>query len=134
MDNKIKNLSKITEDRRQASDSGMALVLILLICYAVFAIRPLLIAAIAVLVLDMTVPVIFLPFAKLWFGFSRILGSLMSKLLLGVVFFAVVTPMGLFRRLLGRDTLRLGQFKKGTVSVFETRDHEYTAADLDKPF
>lgn len=134
MDNKIKNLSKITEDRRQASDSGMALVLILLICYAVFAIRPLLIAAIAVLVLDMTVPVIFLPFAKLWFGFSRILGSVMSKLLLGVVFFAVVTPMGLFRRLLGRDTLRLGQFKKGTVSVFETRDHEYTAADLDKPF
>jgi len=134
MDNKIKNLSKITEDRRQASDSGMALVLILLICYAVFAIRPLLIAAIAVLVLDMTVPVIFLPFAKLWFGFSRILGSVMSKLLLGVVFFAVVTPMGLFRRLLGRDTLRLGPFKKGTVSVFETRDHEYTAADLDKPF
>lgn len=134
MDNKIKSLSKTAENRRQASDSGMALVLILLICYVIFAIKPFLIAAIAVLVLDMTAPIVFLPFAKLWFGFSRILGSVMSKLLLGIVFFVVVTPTGLFRRLLGKDSLRLKQFKKGTASVFGTRDHEYTAEDLDKPF
>lgn len=59
MDNKIKSLSKIAENRRMSSDSGMALVLILLICYAFLGIKALLIAAIAVLVLDMTVPVVF---------------------------------------------------------------------------
>ncbi|MBO4441003.1 hypothetical protein J5834_02700 [bacterium] len=134
MDNKIKSLSKIAENRRMSSDSGMALVLILLVCYAFLGIRALLIAAIAVLVMDMTVPIVFLPFAKLWFGFSRISGSVMSKLLLGLVFFIVVTPTGLFRRLLGKDALRLRQFKKGNGSVFEARDGGYTAADLDKPF
>ena len=53
----------------------------------------------------MTVPAVLGPLAKLWFGLSAILGTVMSKLLLSLVFFLVVTPMGVLRRLVESDRL-----------------------------
>ena len=130
--NKPAEKGRIT--KKQASDSGMALVLIALICFAVLRKDAFLWVAIAILVADMICPVIFKPFAFLWFGFSRILGTVMSKIMLAIVFFLVVFPMGMLRRILGKDTLRLHQFRKEKTSVFAERNHEYTAADLDKPY
>ena len=130
--NKISKKSPIT--KKQASDSGMALVLIALICFAVLRHDAILWAAVAILVVDMICPVIFKPFAFIWFGLSRVLGTVMSKIMLAVVFFLVVFPMGLIRRILGKDSLRLHQFRKEKASVFAERNHEYTAADLDKPY
>ena len=120
--------------KKQASDSGMALVLILLICFAVLRRDAWLWAAMAILVLNMICPVIFKPFAFLWFGLSRVLGTVMSKIMLALVFFLVVFPMGMIHRILGKDSLRLHQFRKEKTSVFAERNHEYTAADLDKPY
>ena len=134
-----KNSVKAPITKKQASDSGMALVLIALICFAVFRHNAVpwhdawLWAAVAILVIDMISPIIFKPFAFVWFGFSRILGTFMSKIMLALVFFLVVFPMGLIRRILGKDTLRLRQFRKEKTSVFAERNHEYTAADLDNP-
>ena len=130
--NKPAEKSRIT--KKQASDSGMALVLIALICFAVFKKNEFLWAAMVVLVLDMIFPMIFKPFAFVWFGLSRVLGTVMSKIMLALVFFLVVFPMGLIRRILGKDSLRLHQFRKEKTSVFAERNHEYTAADLDKPY
>ena len=120
--------------KKQAADSGMALVLISLICFAVSRHDAWLWAAVAILVADMIFPTIFKPFAFVWFGFSRILGTFMSKIMLALVFFLVVFPIGLLRRILGKDSLRLHQFRKEKASVFAERNHEYTAADLDKPY
>ena len=69
-----------------------------------------------------------------WFGFSRALGAVTSKVLLAIVFYAVVTPIGLVRRLLGHDSLRLRAFKSGDTSVMHARGHVYVADDLDKPY
>lgn len=135
MDTFKQNKSKKTPiTKKQASDSGMALVLIALICFAVLRLDVWLYAAMAILVTDMIFPIIFKPFAFLWFGFSRILGTVMSKIMLALVFFIVVFPMGMIRRILGKDSLRLHQFRKEKTSVFAERNHEYTAADLDKPY
>lgn len=120
--------------KKQAADSGMALVLISLICFAVSRHDAWLWAAMAVLVLDMVCPVIFKPFAFLWFGLAKVMGTFMSKIMLALVFFLVVFPIGLLRRILGKDSLRLHQFKREKTSVFAERNHEYTAADLDKPY
>ena len=130
--NKPAEKSRIT--KKQASDSGMALVLIALICFAVFKKNEFLWAAMVVLVLDMIFSMIFKPFAFVWFGLSRVLGTVMSKIMLALVFFLVVFPMGLIRRILGKDSLRLHQFRKEKTTVFAERNHEYTAADLDKPY
>ena len=130
--NKTSKKSPIT--KKQATDSGMALVLIALICLAVFKKNEFLWVAIVLLVLDMIFPMIFKPFAFLWFGLSRVLGTVISKIMLALVFFLVVFPMGFIRRILGKDSLRLHQFRKEKTSVFAERNHEYTAADLDKPY
>ena len=47
------------------------------------------------------------PFNKLWFKFGIILGKIISPLIMGIIFFLVVTPTGLIMRLLRKDILNL---------------------------
>ena len=54
---------------------------------------------------------IFLPKAlivpnKLWFKFGILLGAIVSPIIMGIIFFLVVTPTGIIMRLLGKDLLR----------------------------
>ena len=74
------------------------------------------------------------PLARLWFGLSHVLGTVMSKVILSLAFFLVLTPMGLLRKALGKDSLHVACWKKGTDSVFRVRDHTFTAADIEQPF
>jgi Saxitoxin biosynthesis operon protein SxtJ len=43
---------------------------------------------------------------RLWMGLGEALGFVMSRLVLAIVFFLVVTPIGFIRRRLGADPLR----------------------------
>jgi len=90
--------------------------------------------AIPALVLNMIVPKIWYPFAVFWLGFSQLLGDVVSRVLLSVVFFVVVVPVGALRKLGGKDTLKLKEFKRSDASVMISRDHLYTRSDLEKPF
>ena len=47
------------------------------------------------------------PLNKLWFKFGIFLGKMISPLIMGIIFFLVVTPIGLIMRLLGKDVLNL---------------------------
>ena len=47
------------------------------------------------------------PFNKLWFRFGIFLGKIISPLVMGVIFFLVVTPIAILMRLLGKDLLNL---------------------------
>ena len=51
------------------------------------------------------------PFNKLWFKFGILLGSIVSPIVMGIVFFIVVTPVGLIMRFLGKDLLRINKSK-----------------------
>jgi len=51
------------------------------------------------------------PFNKLWFKFGILLGSIVSPIVMGAVFFIVVTPVGLIMRFLGKDLLRINKSK-----------------------
>ncbi len=120
--------------RQRAVDTGMALTLICLIL-GLWRDRPgWFVAATTLLVVNMTWPMAYAPAAKLWFGLSALLGSVMSRVILTLVYFAVLTPMGLLRRALGKDTLKLRAFKSGADSVFHTRSGAFTAKDLTTPF
>ena len=56
------------------------------------------------------------PLNKLWFKFGILLGSIVSPIVMGAVFFIVVTPIGLIMRLLGKDLLRINKNK--TISTY----------------
>jgi len=47
------------------------------------------------------------PLNKIWFKFGIFLGKLISPIIMGIIFFFVVTPIGLLMRLLGKDVLNL---------------------------
>ena len=47
------------------------------------------------------------PLNKLWFKFGIFLGKIVSPLIMGIIFFLVVTPIGFIMRLLGKDVLNL---------------------------
>ena len=51
------------------------------------------------------------PLNKLWMKFGIFLGSIISPVVMGVVFFIVVTPVGLIMRFLGKDLLRVNKNK-----------------------
>lgn len=119
---------------KQIVDSGMALVLILLILNFITKSSVLVIAATVVLVVNMSLPKLLSPFAYLWLSLSNILGWLVSKVLLSVVYFMLVLPISFIRRLLQKDTLQLRQFKQTDKSVYITRNHQYLADDLKNPF
>lgn len=125
---------KIVITVEKCKDSGLALVLISLICYQVWKLEIFIILAIIFLVVAMTYPLIFQPFARFWFALSTALGTVVSKIILTVLFFVIVLPIGLIRRALGKDAMQMKSWKKGKESVFRTRQHKFTAKDLEHPF
>ena len=52
------------------------------------------------------------PLNKLWFKFGIILGAIIAPISMGVVFFLVITPIGLTMRIMGKDLLRKKYDKK----------------------
>lgn len=120
--------------RQRAVDTGMALTLICLILGLWRGTPGWFVSATTLLVVNMTWPMAFAPASRLWFGLSALLGSVMSKVILTLAFFAVVTPMALIRRALGKDSLRLRAFKSGPDSVFHARSGAFTPKDLTTPF
>jgi len=59
------------------------------------------------LVLGLINSKILAPLNKLWFKFGIFLGKKISPIIMGIIFFLVVTPIGLLMRLLGNDLINL---------------------------
>jgi hypothetical protein len=118
----------------QAKDTGMAMTLIALLT-GHFGHKPYgIAAAIALLLAAMTWPALYRPVARLWFGLSNVLGTVMSKILLSIVFFIIVTPVGFARKLSGKDSLQLQKWKQDRSSVFRVRNHTFTSGDIEHPY
>ena len=52
-------------------------------------------------------PTVLSPFNRVWFFLGELLGKIISPLVLGAIFFLIITPTALICRALGRDELRL---------------------------
>ncbi len=121
-------------DEKKAQGTGMAIVLILLLIEFFTHSAVVLNFAIAILVLNMIFPKLFTPFAYLWFGMAQLIGRITSVIILFLVYIFMVLPVGLFRKVLGKDELQMRKWKQTNESVFKTRNHVYIVTDLDKPY
>ncbi len=120
--------------KKEATDSGMAATLILLLLGYFTKNNLYYILAIPAQVITMAVPMIFYPFAIVWFGVTGMLGEVVSKVLLSTVYIVILMPMGIIRRLMGKDALLLKGFKKDSSSVMVTRNHDFTSNDIVHPY
>lgn len=90
--------------------------------------------SVGVALIAMIQPLLIYPFTFLWLNISDLLGKIMSKLLLTIIFFVVLCPMAIIRHLRRKDSLLLNKFKKTQNSVFVERNHTFIKSDLINPF
>ena len=70
------------------------------------------IISLAFLILVLTRSKLLTPLNRLWTKFGIILGSIIAPIVMGVVFFLVVTPIGLVMKIIGMDLLSIKYDKK----------------------
>tara|TARA_Y100000591_G_C21664480_1_gene609568 strand:+ start:201 stop:587 length:387 start_codon:yes stop_codon:yes gene_type:complete len=65
------------------------------------------IIAVLFLILGLFNSKILTPLNRIWFKFGIVLGKIVSPVIMGIIFFLVVTPIGLIMKILGKDLLNL---------------------------
>ena len=66
-----------------------------------------LVVAIIFFILGLINSKVLTPLNKLWFKFGLLLGKIVSPLIMGIIFFFVVTPTAFIMRIIGKDLLNL---------------------------
>ena len=74
------------------------------------------------IVLGGITPFILKPIYKIWMIFAVIIGWIMTRIILSVLFFSIITIIGLFTRLIGKDFLNLKS--KSNESYWNIRNKE----------
>ena len=59
------------------------------------------------LILGLTNSKILTPLNKIWFKFGILIGNIISPIIMGIIFFIVVTPTGIIMRILRKDLIGL---------------------------
>ncbi|HMJ04952.1 MAG TPA: SxtJ family membrane protein [Chthoniobacterales bacterium] len=72
-------------------------------------------------------------FHRVWMTFALFLGWIMTGLILTVVFFTVVAPLGLLQKLLGKSALDLN-FPSDQRTYWQPRDGQPTPSDYERQF
>jgi len=82
----------------------------------------------------MTIPQLFKPLAFIWFGIAEVMGTIVSKILLSLVFFIIITPITFVIKIMGVDSMRMKFWHNGSESAFVDRNHLFTKKDIENPY
>ena len=61
------------------------------------------------------------PLNKLWFKFGILLGNFFSPIIMGIIFFLIVTPTSLIMKLLNKNLLDLKRVNKNSYWIKKTK-------------
>jgi hypothetical protein len=67
--------------------------------------------------------------ARVWYGFSDLLGAIIPKIILAIIFYLILFPTAVLSRLFNKDSLRLSRQYK---SYYFQRDKTYGSDDFTK--
>lgn len=108
----LEELKNIKSGKKELGDFGLTVGMILILLGGLVMWRgkrelsPYLLATGVLLVfLGLALPGILKPLQKIWMGFSVVIGFFVSRIILFILFYAVLSPIGLIARLLGKDIL-----------------------------
>ena len=63
------------------------------------------------------------PLNNLWFKFGLFLGKIVSPIVMGIIFFFIVTPTGIIMRIIGKDILNLKRNNLNTYWIEKTNEN-----------
>ena len=116
--------------REKNLEALLSLTVFLVVLYALLHFKALLAAAIIVGLGGLAVKPLCDKIAWAWLKLSMSIGFVISRLLLSLIFFVVLTPIGLLWRIANRkDQLQLK--RKAGSTYYTDRDHEYLPEDLE---
>jgi hypothetical protein len=71
-------------------------------------------------------PKLLFPFQKIWMTLAVILGFIMTRVILSILFYLIITPIGFVTRLIGKDflDLKIEKEKKSYWNVRERKGYE----------
>jgi len=118
--------------KKQNTEFGLVASLTILVVSVWYGLDLQVIALITLLV-SLLIPKLYAPIAWLWFVLAKALERLMTKVILLLVFFIVVTPVALLRRVLGKENL-LKERSKNKTSLFENHTHTFRPEDMINQF
>jgi hypothetical protein len=62
------------------------------------------------------------PLKRIWIKFGELLGKIISPIILAIVFFIVITPIGLFMKILRKDLLNIKFTKNKSYWIKRDKD------------
>lgn len=74
------------------------------------------------------------PLNRLWFQLGILLGKIVSPVVMGLIYFLVVTPIGLLRRMFGRDSLSSRLDREASTYWIERKPPGPDPDDLPRQF
>ncbi len=114
--------------RSKHLETILVLVLALLVCYFIFGGTNWIKAAIVLGLIGVFIPFLAEKIHWLWMKLAHVLGYIMSRVLLSVIFFVILVPLAFFSRLAGKNSVNL---KKGANTYFRERNFLYTKDSLE---
>jgi len=78
--------------------------------------------ALLLLVITVLNDKILLPLNSLWIRFGMFLGMIISPIIMGIIFFVLITPYGVLMRIFGRDVLRLQKIGNKSHWIIRSKD------------
>ncbi len=116
-------------DKNNPKDAIIAISGGLLLFYLIYRLDILLVLALCFIAIGLFSTFLSVKISWLWMGLAKILGYVNSRILLGVVFFLILTPLALLRKVFSRKIRN-----SDNTSVFFDRNHKYVSGDFEKPF
>jgi hypothetical protein len=88
--------------------AAVSTVFMLLMIYKQNTVTSIILASIAFIffLMAMVAPKALEPVEKVWMAFAFFLGNINTKIIMGIMYFFVITPLALIFKLTGRDTMR----------------------------
>jgi len=118
-------------DRKNTTETGLVIVTALMILFVVSVKSWIIFLAITVSAVFILIPPLALIIHKAWMGLADLLGRIVPRLLLSLVWIVILTPLAFIYRLTGHDDLKL---KRSQNSQFSDCPKEYSPVDFEKPW
>ena len=135
----FEELNSIKSSRKDLKNFGVAIGLVLMMIGVFLFVKEkdlfiyFFLVGLALIIIGVITPVILKPIYKIWMIFAVIIGWIMTRVILSVLFFLIITTIGIFTRLIGKDFLNLKT--KNNVSYWNIRNKEYELnQDYEKQF
>ncbi len=140
----IKELKNIKSGKKELRNFGLLIAGVLFIIAAVILFQKkhtesdliyyLLSIAGFLFIFGLILPKILWPLQKIWMGIAVVIGYFISRIILTLFFFLIITPAGWFLKLLGKDLLNLKINNQTDSYWIEKEKKEFSQDRYEKQF